>query len=199
MRVKVCYESVQELVPKLLQLSRRMDEKIPETVQKPSDTDLPVLAPSENSQRYDLVVHIGLAPGRSYYSIETCAHRDGYVKKDVRGALPEGNTVRHGGQECPAILQPSLDLADIWRRWKDMLQQPEEDVRPSDNAGRYLCEFVFYTSMLEFSNRDPSGARRCMFLHVPSGIKQADLARGTKVVLALIAALVGSEMTKHSG
>lgn len=119
------------------------------------------------------------------------------MKKDVRGALPVISTSRHGGEERPIIIRPSFDLADVWRRWKQTLQQADEDIRPSDNAGRYLCEFLLYTSLLEFSDRDPTGARRCMFLHVPNGTKQAELARGTKVALALIAALVDSEMTKY--
>ena len=147
-------------------------------------------------QRFDIVLNIGLAPGRKYYSMETCAHRDGYVKKDIHGETMEGDTFWRDVYNAPPVLQPTLDIPDIWRRWKQALLLPEEDVRPSNNAGRYLCEFIFYTSMLESWRRNPNDERRFMFLHVPSGSDEEDLERGTKVALALIAAMVSSEVTK---
>ena len=69
----------------------------------------------------------------------------------------------------------------------------DEDLQPSDDPGRYLCDFVYYTSMVEYWRRDPESARPVMFLHVPDGVTDQDVARGKKVALGLIEALIASE------
>ena len=63
-------------------------------------------------------------------------------------------------------------------------------MRVSEDAGRYLCDFTYYTSMLQYWKRDEDGERPVVFLHVPGGTEEKDLVRGRKVVLALIRALV---------
>ena len=68
------------------------------------------------------------------------------------------------------------------------------DLRPSNNAGHYLCDFIYYASMLEYWRREPRGQRPCMFLHVPSGLEEEDIRRGREAALGLITALVASEM-----
>lgn len=68
------------------------------------------------------------------------------------------------------------------------------DLRPSNNAGHYLCDFTYYACMLEYWRRDPRGQRPCMFLHVPSGLEEEDIRRGREAALGLITALVASEM-----
>lgn len=68
----------------------------------------------------------------------------------------------------------------------------DEDLRPSDDPGRYLCDFIYYTSMVEYWRRDHEGRRPVMFLHVPAGNTEEDLERGRKVVMGLIEALVWS-------
>ena len=73
-----------------------------------------------------------------------------------------------------------------------------EDVRPSNNAGRYLCDFTYYASMLEYWRRDANGTRPCMFLHVPGGWKEKDILRGREVALGLIAACVASQRSRGS-
>ena len=74
----------------------------------------------------------------------------------------------------------------------------DEDLRPSDDPGRYLCDFVYYTSMVEYWRRDHKSARPVMFLHVPDGTTDEDLARGKKVALGLIEALIASEQGMSS-
>ena len=177
---------MRSLVPKLLFQSDNVE----------SDPLRAVQTTREDRQKFDIVLNIGLAPGRKYYSIESCAHRDNYVKKDIDGETMEGDTYWRDTYNSPLILEPSFNVPDIWRRWKQALLLTDEDVRPSSNAGRYLCEYIYYASMLESWRRDPGGIRRYMFLHVPSGTTEEDLGRGIRVVLALIAALVGSELMK---
>lgn len=71
------------------------------------------------------------------------------------------------------------------------LRKPqEEDLRPSNDPGRFLCDFIYYTSMAEYWRRDCTSSGPVMFLHVPDGIAAEDVARGKKVTLGLIEALL---------
>lgn len=88
------------------------------------------------------------------------------------------------------ILHSSFDTEDVWRRWKAGLMG--EDVRPSDDPGRYLCDFVYYTSLVEYWRHEKEGGRPVMFLHVPEGYGEGEVERGRRVAVGLIEALVGS-------
>jgi pyroglutamyl-peptidase len=76
------------------------------------------------------MIHVGMAGGRDFYSVERRGHRDGYVMGDVDGVVlgderrqrvdrEEGN----GGEKwvwegCPEELETCVDLDDVWRRWR---------------------------------------------------------------------------------
>ena len=145
--------------------------------------------------KYDLVLHIGMAGRREYFTLETCAHRNGYESPDIDGRDLKDDTLWQDEYNAPEVLRPTFDTADVWRRWKSELT--DEDIRPSDDAGHYLCDFTYFTSMLEYWRRDPDGRRPCMFLHVPRGTEEADLARGRRVALGLITALIQSEVARR--
>ena len=98
--------------------------------------------------KFDIVLNIGLAPGRHFYTMETLAHRDGYNKKDVDGNTLEGDTFWQIEYKAPETLYSSFDTKDVWRRWKSGLMK--EDLRPSNNAGHYLCDFTYYACLLEY-------------------------------------------------
>lgn len=169
--ITVSYAHVREIIPELL---------FPQDGVKP---------------KYDIVLNIGLAPGRRFYTLETLAHRDGYNKKDVDGKTLEGDTYWRIEHKAPERLHTSFDSEDVWRRWKSGLVN--EDLRPSHNAGHYLCDFIYYACMFEYWWREPGGSRPCMFLHVPSGLEEEDIRRGREVALGLITALVGSGAAGH--
>lgn len=73
------------------------------------------------------------------------------------------------------------------------------DVRPSNDAGRYLCDFIYYTSLVEYWRRDPDMMAPVMFLHVPGRVEDLDIETGRKVALELIRAMVESAMRKKGG
>lgn len=137
--------------------------------------------------KYDIVLNIGLAPGRNFYTLETLAHRDGYNRKDEDGKTMEGDTFWRIELQAPEKLHTSFDVEDVWRRWKSGLMNV--DLRPSNNAGHYLCDFTYYACMLEYWRREPSGQRLCMFLHVPSGLEEEDINRGREAALGLVSHL----------
>ncbi|KAL1960092.1 hypothetical protein VTO42DRAFT_264 [Malbranchea cinnamomea] len=83
---------------------------------------------------------------------------------------------------CPR--PPDELLLSTWRK-----HLPDQtDVRLSDEAGRYLCEFIYYTSLARAlqAGRD----RNVVFLHVPGWTDEMSVERGKNVVIALIKALV---------
>lgn len=154
-----------------------------------------LLFPTDGSKaNYDMVLNIGLAPGRSFYTLETLGHRDGYDRKDEDGKTLMGDTFWQREYNAPERLHTSFNTEDVWRRWKSGLM--DVDLRPSHNAGHYLCDFIYYACMLEYWRRNPNGRRPCMFLHVPNGLEDEDIERGRDVAQGLINALVASEMAE---
>jgi pyroglutamyl-peptidase len=174
--IRVCYDEVRELVPTLHE------------------------AYADN---VDLVLHMGMASGRDFYTLELYGHRDGYYKnKDLDGkTLTADHGLRHFG-DCPPMMTTSLDYSEILQRWKTNLSLlPESlpgfhaDCRPSDDAGHYLCDYIYFNSLAWYerrsSKRDPSrpSARPVLFLHVPATSDAEMLEKGRQVTLALIEAM----------
>ena len=193
--ITVAYSHVREVIPKLLFSNNGLS---PDVVPAPNEPDYlhVVTKPLKETPNYDIVLNIGMALGRKFYTLETCAHRDGYDKPDVEGKTLQGDTYWKDEYGSPEILHTGFDTEDVWRRWKSGLMS--EDVRPSNNAGHYLCDFIYYTSMLEYWRRDANGIRPCVFLHVPGGWQEEDVIRGREVALRLIATCVGSQMSSRS-
>ena len=66
---------------------------------------------------YDIVLFIGMAQGRSFYTLETRAHRDGYVGKDEEGKNMVGD--RYWEEfGAPEILRTGFEGDEVWRGWK---------------------------------------------------------------------------------
>lgn len=73
------------------------------------------------------------------------------------------------------------------------------DVRISTDAGRYLCEYIFYASMAHWNLREREGKdvskgerleSRVLFLHVPKEVDEEAIQRGVRVVETLVTAAV---------
>ncbi|KAL8771895.1 MAG: hypothetical protein Q9209_002833 [Squamulea sp. 1 TL-2023] len=193
--IPVRYRTVRDVIPRLL-FPQPQQKVAPTRSYPPSISASPfedLLATeftAEDKPRFDFVLHIGMAAPREYFTMETCAHRDRYIGKDEAGESMEGDTLWRDEYKAPEILQPGFDAEDVWRRWRADLEGV--DVRPSSDAGRYLCDFIYYTSLVEYWRKDPKGMAPVMFLHVPGGTKDFDVEMGRKVALGLIGAMVGS-------
>lgn len=175
--IRVCYETVRELVPKV-------HESYIDNV--------------------DLVLHIGMASGRNFYTVEEIGRRDGYYKnKDLDGkTLPEDDGLLRFA-DCPVSMTTSLNYPAVLRRWQMMmLGLPEDspgfgaDCQPSNDAGNYLCEYIYFNSLAWYGRRSGNlidgmaSDRPVLFLHVPAESDEEALARGRVVTLALIEAMV---------
>jgi len=168
--VRVSYKVVRELVPTLWQ-----------------------------GRKIDYAIHIGMASGRKFYSVERRGHRNGYMMRDVDNEFLGDAERRKQEQEkwiwhgLPEELLSSVDVDDVWRRWRTAL--PDIDVRVSEDAGRYLCDFIYYSS-LAYLTKEKEEERRVVFLHVPVNSDETAVNTGTEVALELIRALVQSGRMK---
>lgn len=213
-------------------------------------------AQTHDGKRPDIIVHIGLASSRSFYSVETVAHRDGYCMADVDGRVGfEDGEKRWKEHSFPAILSagpatdtkhdgndnntflplnpttmekatarattetgagepssfsttisqpptpppaaaaattsqpinpypPDLTFLENWKS----LSPSSANVRLSNDAGRYLCEFIFYTSLAQALGEGQP--QNVVFLHVPGPTDDENLEKGRDVTIALVKSLV---------
>lgn len=69
------------------------------------------------------MVHVGMATGRKFYSVERRGHRDGYAMRDVdEELLGDAERREREGREwvwngMPEELRSDVDVDDTWRRW----------------------------------------------------------------------------------
>ena len=77
---------------------------------------------------FDVVLFVGLAQSREYFTLENLAHRDGYgkEKRDVDGETLEGDQFwkpkergeGHDGFEAPTTLRTGFNCEEVLKRWK---------------------------------------------------------------------------------
>jgi len=102
-----------------------------------------------------LVIHLGVAKGSKEIKLERCACNTDYCHIDNIGLVPEtGQCIKN---DAPKILATNLPLVDICARVKRQTNLP---IVVSDNAGRYLCEYVYCQSLFIDS-------KRTIFIHIP--------------------------------
>ncbi|KAI1190503.1 hypothetical protein F5B17DRAFT_446941 [Nemania serpens] len=172
--VRTSYEYARDLVPKLWDAAER---------------------------KIDYAIHIGMAGPQLVYSLERRGHRDGYGAKDVDGKLLEDEE-RHAKQGdqwiwhgVPQELLTDFDIDDVYRRWLD--RSPKSlNLRVSEDAGHYLCDFIYFSSLAHlWKQRRP---KKVVFFHVPLHSDPASLERGVELVLTLIRSIVESETERKT-
>ncbi|XP_068894659.1 pyroglutamyl-peptidase 1 [Tenebrio molitor] len=104
----------------------------------------------------ELVIHVGVSSYANKITLERCAHKEGYVRCDHFGNKPSKGT------ECIAkslesCIQVGINVENICDYLNTNLPVK---ACVSENAGRYLCEYILYTSL----SIDKS---KTMFIHVP--------------------------------
>lgn len=95
--VKVAYKEVRELVPVLW-----------------------------DGKKIDFMLHIGMASGRKFYSVERRGHRDGYYMKDVDDKFLDDIFYLKRTRDpkdwiwndVPEELETIADIDDVWKRWR---------------------------------------------------------------------------------
>ena len=141
--------------------------------------------------------------------METRAHRSGpaySTHPDVRGAFLPADFGRHHWADCPELLHTSLDVQDVLQRWQRNLGSPAAaagaECRLSDDAGHFLCDFIYFSSLAAYRRRGgvaDDADRPVLFLHIPAGVEEEDVKRGTEATCALVRAMVVSWKGKKAG
>ncbi|KAK4205250.1 putative peptidase [Triangularia verruculosa] len=160
---------------------------------------------SPDHPRIDLAIHIGMAGPRGHYSIERRAHKTGYTMGDVDNnllsdldaSLPAGTA--HPWEDLPEELLSGLDMEDVLERWRKFCP-PYSDLRISEDAGHYLCDFIYYSSLAHLVKSEERGkGKGVVFLHVPSEASPAWVKVGRELCLGLVRGMVESEVLRGRG
>lgn len=138
-----------------------------------------------------------LAGYTNEYGDQTPPPSDLTTEKE-REELDQDNVIREqivdDWTSLPGVLHPTVDMQRLLRNW-DAEMKPKCDLRVSNDAGRYLCEFIYYCSL---AHRELSreGQGKVLFLHVPPYSDEAGMTGGVKVVIALCKAIVYEMMER---
>jgi len=133
------------------------------------------------------------------------AHRDGYWSGDVDGNVPPTRKKCRGrGYPCegekdplsPPTLQTGIDVLSVIGDVKKELPDLSMPIAASSDAGNYLCDFIFYTSLREARLRCGAiGLNKVLFVHVPP---DGTVEEGVKVLCAVIKSLMHREKARTS-
>ncbi|KAF2399877.1 peptidase C15, pyroglutamyl peptidase I-like protein [Trichodelitschia bisporula] len=158
-----------------------------------------LLAPAPPASPPDIVLHMGLAAGRTCWAIETNALRDGFDGRDVYGEQwSDADMTALIGTDAPEKLTPTFDCQDVCKRWQAEVRgaglADRIDAQISDDVGTYLCAFVYYLSLHHFWKA--GGERPVVFFHVPRQAGE-DVEAGVGATVGLIRSLVESRRVQR--
>uniref|UniRef100_A0A452J775 Uncharacterized protein n=1 Tax=Gopherus agassizii TaxID=38772 RepID=A0A452J775_9SAUR len=101
-----------------------------------------------------LTVHVGLASSsKAIIILEQCGKNKGYKEMDVCGFCPEDGCCLLEG---PEKIESTINMKTLWKN----ISVEGIDVIYSRDAGRYICDYTYYTSLYY-------GNGKAAFIHVP--------------------------------
>ncbi|KAJ7369396.1 Pyroglutamyl-peptidase 1, partial [Desmophyllum pertusum] len=103
------------------------------------DKEVPALW---NEVKPKLCVHVGVHGLADSIQLEMCGHNHGYSRPDESGSKCGTGCCVDGGSEC---LSTSLDLDRLCS--EVMTAKSPCLVGISDDAGRFLCDYIYYKSL----------------------------------------------------
>lgn len=104
-----------------------------------------------------LCVHVGVSSNKNV-KLEKYGRNSGYLIPDTEGSYPTHTQCVQHGPEC---LRTLFDLEYVLSLLKSKSSgQPQMEFGISENAGRYLCDYIYYSSL--YLNACP-----VVFIHVP--------------------------------
>ncbi|KAK8089106.1 hypothetical protein PG997_004067 [Apiospora hydei] len=112
-----------------------------------------------------------------------------------------GGAGRRGGDEgwvwegLPQELLSDLNVDDIHKRWVEHCPKGLA-LRISEDPGRYLCDFIYYSSMAHLTKQNRP--RKVLFLHVPCEQSLELIKSGGEIATQLIRSIVESEMASRA-
>ncbi|KAM5351705.1 hypothetical protein ACJ41O_004428 [Fusarium nematophilum] len=160
---------------------------------------VPTFYETYHGRRVDMVVHIGMAGPRPFYCIERRGHRDGYKYADVDGEKLDEEEERKPDTDwpwrgLPEEIETDLDVEDVLALWQGHSSK-DMDLRVSEDAGHYLCDFIYFSSLAELWKLQRP--RKVVFLHVPADASEQSIEHGRELAVNLIRSIVESETGKR--
>lgn len=119
-----------------------------------------------------VILHVGVSHKANCLTLESCAHSSGYVRQDIHNKCPDESTI------APKILKTNIDVDTICDIVNKDSSKTKCNACVSYDAGRYLCEYIFYKSLQIES-------MKTLFVHVPDFNKYSSLqtAKGLHHIL----------------
>ncbi|KAM3604869.1 uncharacterized protein V6R79_017271 [Siganus canaliculatus] len=108
-----------------------------------------------DEHRPELVVHVGVSGIATTVTLEQCGHNKGYKRLDNCSFRPASQCCLEDGPDC---ISSVLDMDRVCSGVNGSGLGVTLSV--SKDAGRYLCDYTYYTSL-------HLGRGRCAFIHVP--------------------------------
>nr|XP_020471671.1 pyroglutamyl-peptidase 1-like [Monopterus albus] len=121
-----------------------------------------------------LVVHVGVSGLATTVTLEQCGHNRGYKRLDNCSFCPASQCCMENGPDC---INSVLDMDAVCKRVSD--SDIGVAVSVSKDAGRYLCEYTYYTSLYLSHGRSA-------FVHVPplgKPFSSQDLGRALQAIV----------------
>lgn len=139
-----------------------------------------------------LVVHVGVSGIATTVTLEQCGRNHGYRRVDNCAFCPDSQCCMEDGPDC---IESVLDMELICKRLNSSGLGVAVSV--SNDAGRYLCDYTYYTSLY-------LGQGRSAFVHVPplgKPFSSEDLGRALQAILLEMLELLdqAEEDHKHHG
>ncbi|XP_041617822.1 pyroglutamyl-peptidase 1 isoform X1 [Vulpes vulpes] len=104
---------------------------------------------------FQLVVHVGVSGMATTVTLEKCGHNKGYKGLDNCRFCPGSQCCVEDG---PESIDSIIDMDAVCKRVTTL--GLDVSVTISQDAGRYLCDFTYYTSLYQSHGRSA-------FVHVP--------------------------------
>ncbi|CAI4215891.1 unnamed protein product [Parascedosporium putredinis] len=136
----------------------------------------------------DLALHMGMRPSYPGYCFETRARRDGYKHPGEDGQYFPQEIVQGDAPwaQLPEVLFSGFDIPQMLSVVGERL--PGLDLKVSDNAGWYFCEFEFFSSLANALLKHNS--KNALYLHVPLHRDDDAISTGARVAVEFITAAV---------
>ena len=133
-----------------------------------------------------ICIHVGVSPYTTI-KLERCGRNFGYFGRDIHGQVPSNGVCKDDGSE---EIRTSINLESVC----EMITKVDKsgvEVGISEDAGRYLCDFIYYSSL-------HLGRCPVVFVHVPPLDDPYSSEQLGQALMTLLEILVIDQRSKNS-
>lgn len=126
----------------------------------------------------DFIIHVGVSHLADKLTLERQANNTGYNSPDVTGVCPPANCCVSSDSCQEDKLSCCLDVVELSQAVTEQCKEVGLEAVVSEDAGRYLCDFVYYKSLHATQGKS-------LFVHVPLIDKPYSLPQMTEGLKAV--------------